>query len=339
MGEWIPYNKLQVMWQLMKLGPEWSFEIRAGKESPWDFQMRSVRKELVSGSGLGSNWDEYLLQAIYQKGRAYVQYKDKSFQIAYDPANSLRLVPSFDIVGRYVPPKRRSTKKRVKTDQKGSGIFFYKFGPVVTADIAGLALYLFGDVNSYTIGQAYAWNNQNEYTPLEVLGGEWQFNLSDFTAAGKHYNIKGKVQGVVFYHRGVGFLNGLSELHKNFPNATSKDVRALYSRFGIEPSSQIGRFFKKGELTSPTRPKRRVKPIEGLDLVQYIGKNHIKKDRKSGELLIFSQTLGQEIVANTPFEIVQIIRENGQNIEAKQGLKIWEEIQGVPWIPQEEGDD
>lgn len=332
----MPYNKNQVMWELMAHGGEYAFEIRSGKESPWDLQMRPVKKELLSGSGIASNWDEYLLQAIYQKGRAYIQYTSGSgFQIAYDPNNLLKIVPNFEIVGRYLPPKGKSKKKGIKIDQKSSGVFYYRFGSVVTADIAGLAMYLFGDVNSYTIGQAYAWNNQNEYTPTKVKGGNWEFDLEDFEAAGKHYNTKGGVQGAVFYHRGVGLLNGLKEMKEAFPEATGKDIRALYYRFGMEPSSQISRFFPSGESANKTRPPRKKKPqpVEGLDLIQYIGKHHIRKVKDHVE--IYSNELGQERVVSSPFDLVQVIRSNGDEIEASLGPKIWEEVSGESWKSRE----
>lgn len=332
----MPYNKNQVMWELMAHGGEYAFEIRSGKESPWDLQMRTVKKELLSGSGIASNWDEYLLQAIYQKGRAYIQYTSGSgFQIAYDPNNLLKIVPNFEIVGRYLPSKGKSKRKGIKIDQKSSGVFYYRFGSVVTADIAGLAMYLFGDVNSYTIGQAYAWNNQNEYTPTKVKGGNWEFDLEDFEAAGKHYNTKGKVQGAVFYHKGIGLLNGLREMKEAFPEATGKDIRALYYRFGMEPSSQISRFFPSGESTNKTRPSRKKKPqpVEGLDLIQYIGKHHIRKVKDHVE--IYSNELGQERVVSSPFDLVQVIRSNGDEIEASLGPKIWEEVSGESWKSRE----
>lgn len=332
----MPYNKSQVMWELMKK-PETAFEIRAGKESPWDLQMRQVEKELLSGSGISSNWDEYLLQAIFQKGRAYIQYKG-SFKIAYDPSNLLRLVPTFEIVGRYLPPKAKSKKKGIKTDQKSSGVYYYKFGNVLTADIAGLAMYLFGDVNSYTIGQAYAWNNQNEYTPEKVEGGQWDFALEDFTAAGKHYNTKGGVQGAVFYHRGVGLINGLKDMKTHFPKATSKDIRSLYYLFNMEPSSQIGKFFPKGESPSKTRPPRRrkPKPVEGLETLEYIGRHHIRNHK--GKPMLWSEEFNSEVVAKNPFDLVQVIRANGDNLEAGLGPKIWEEVTGKAWEESKEED-
>lgn len=336
----MPYNKSQVMWELLSHGEEYSFEIRAGKESPWDLQMKLVKRELLSGPGVASNWDEYLIQAIYQRGRAYIQYKkDKGFRIAYDPNNLLRIVPSFEIVGRYLPTPSKSKKKGIKLDQKSSGVFYYKFGTVLTADISGLAMYLFGSINSYTIGQAYAWNNQNKYTPLKVKGGKWDFDQEDFEAAGKHYNTKGGVQGAVFYHKGVGLINGLKEMKEAFPEATGKDIRALYYRFGMEPSSQISRFFPSGESTNKPRPPRKGKPrpVEGLDLIQYIGKHHIKKTRK--DVTIYSNEFGQDIVVKNPFDLVQTIRSNGDNIEAGLGPKIWEEVTGQSWGSREKGDE
>lgn len=336
----MPYNKNQVMWELLSHGEEYSFEIRAGKESPWDLQMKLVKRELLSGPGVASNWDEYLIQAIYQRGRAYIQYKkDKGFRIAYDPNNLLRIVPSFEIVGRYLPTPSKSKKKGIKLDQKSSGVFYYKFGTVLTADISGLAMYLFGSINSYTIGQAYAWNNQNKYTPLKVKGGKWDFDQEDFEAAGKHYNTKGGVQGAVFYHKGLGLINGLKEMKEAFPEATGKDIRVLYYRFGMEPSSQISRFFPSGESTNKPRPPRKSKPqsVEGLDLIQYIGKHHIKKTRK--DVTIYSNEFGQDIVAKNPFDLVQTIRSNGDNIEAGLGPKIWEEVTGQSWRSREKGDE
>lgn len=335
----MPYNKNQVMWELMTHKREYAFEVRSGKESPWDLQMRLVKKELLSGSGLASNWDEYLFQAIYQKGRAYIQYTEsRGFQIAYDPNNLLKIVPNFEIVGRYLPPKSKSKKKGIRIDQKSSGVFYYRFGSVITADIAGLAMYLFGKVNSYTIGQAYAWNNQNEYIPTKVEGGSWEFDLGDFEAAGKHYNTKGGVQGAVFYHKGVGLLNGLKEMKEAFPEATSRDMRALYYRFGMEPSSQIGRFFSSEEPTSKTRPPRkRPQPIEGLDLIQYIGRHHIRY--RKGHVWIDSKSLGQERVAKNPFDLVTNIRANGDTIEATLGPKLWEEVTGSKWDDGEDDDE
>lgn len=333
----MPYNKSQVMWELLSHGEGYSFEIRSGKESPWDLQMRLVEKELLSGPGVASNWDEYLIQAIYQKGRAYIQYKkDKGFRIAYDPNNLLRIVPSFEIVGRYLPTRSKSKKRGIKLDQKSSGVFYYKFGTVLTADIAGLAMYLFGSINSYTIGQAYAWNNQNNYTPIKVEGGKWDFSPEDFEAAGKHYNTKGGVQGAVFYHKGIGLINGLREMKEAFPEATGRDIRALYYRFEMEPSSQISRFFPSEESNKPRPPrKRKPQPVEGLDLIQYIGKHHIKKTRK--DVTIYSEELSSDIVAKNPFDLVQTIRSNGDNIEAGLGPKIWEEVTGQRW--ESKGDD
>lgn len=338
----MPYNKNQVMWELLSHEEGYSFEIRSGKESPWDLQMKLVKRELLPGPGVASNWDEYLIQAIYQRGRAYIQYKkDKGFRIAYDPNNLLRIVPSFEIVGRYLPTLSKSKKKGIKLDQKSSGVFYYKFGTVLTADIAGLAMYLFGDINSYTIGQAYAWNNQNKYTPLKAKGGKWDFDQEDFEAAGKHYNTKGGVQGAVFYHKGVGLINGLKEMKKAFPEATGKDIRALYYKFGMNPSSQISRFFPSGEFIDKPRPPRKRKmekkgslPVEDLDIIQYIGRHHIKKVKDHIE--IYSNEFGQEIVVNNPFEIVQTIRMNGDEIETSLGPKIWKEVSGEEW---QSGDD
>ena len=162
-------------------------------------------------------------------------------------------------------------------------------------------------------------------------GGDWEFDLGDFEAAGKHYNTKGGVQGAVFYHRGVGLVNGLKEMKAAFPKATSKDIRALYYQFGMEPSSQISRFFTSGEPTSKTRPPRRkkTKPVEGMDLIQYIGKHHIRKVKDNVE--IYSNEFGQESVVSSPFDLVQTIRSNGDNIEAGIGPKIWEEVTGQAW--------
>lgn len=333
----MPYNKSQVMWELLSHEEGYSFEVRSGKESPWDLQMRLVEKELLSGPGVASNWDEYLIQAIYQKGRAYIQYKkDKGFRIAYDPNNLLRIVPSFEIVGRYLPTRSKSKKKGIKLDQKSSGVFYYKFGTVLTADIAGLAMYLFGSINSYTIGQAYAWNNQNNYTPIKVEGGKWDFGLEDFEAAGKHYNTKGGVQGAVFYHKRIGLINGLREMKEAFPEATGRDIRALYYRFEMEPSSQISRFFPSEESSKPRPPrKKKAKSVDGLDLIQYIGKHHIKKTRK--DVTIYSEELSSDIVAKNPFDLVQTIRSNGDNIEARLGPKIWEEVTGQRW--ESKGDE
>ena len=336
MREWVPYNKNQVMWELLN-SPGKAFEIRAGRETPWDLQMRLVERELMPGPGISSNWDEYLMQAIFQKGRAYIQYSD-GFRISYDPSNLLRLVPSFEIVGRYLPPKSKSRRKGIRNDQKSSGVFYYKFGSVVTADIAGLALYLFGKVNSYTIGQAYSWNNQNEYSPVEAEKGELDFDLDDFTAAGRHYNIKGGVQGAVFYNERGGLMNGLKELREHFPKANSQDIRDLYYKFSMEPSSQIGRFFPRAESTGSKRTQRRKpKPINDLDLIQYIGRHHIRKSKRS--LFLWSNELDSEVAVKNPFELVQTIRANGDNIEAGMGPKIWEEVTGKAWKSKGEADE
>jgi len=327
------------MWELLDLGEGNVFEVREGKENPWDFQMRRVKRDLLSGPGLSSNWDEYLFRAIQQRGRAYIQFKEGKFQMAYDPHNSLRITPDFEIVGKYTPPMKKSKRKGLKTNQKNSGVYYYRFGNVVTADVAGLALYLFGEINTYTIGQAYSWNNQNKYTPVEISGEYTDFDLEDFEAAGKHYSPNGKVQGAIFYHREIGLVNGLKDLVKKFPLVTSREVRSLYRKFGMEPSSQIGTLLKTSE-DFPKRPSRKRKkeplPIEGLDLIQYIGRHHIKMSK--GLVEIYSQEFGQEIVVNSPYEIVQTIRSNGDEIETGLGPKIWKEVTGEEWQSGDDGE-
>lgn len=330
MTEWMSYSKTHLMWELKRLGEGYSFEVRTGRENPWDFEMRLLEKSWPSGSGLGSNWDEYIFEAVYQNSRVYIQYKEGKFQIALDPTSSLRITPDFEIVGRFLPKKKSAQKKGIKSDQKNSGLFFYRFGDVLTVDAPGLALYLYGEVNSYTIGQAYAWNNQNEYVLAGTEEGFEVFYLEDFVAAGRHYNMKGAPQGVAFYHRGKGLLNGLKEMHNAFPEATTKDIRALCAKFDIPPSSQIGRFFPKEEPVTQRPARKKVNSNKvSSELDELIEDYNIRPYGKK-QLMMNTPSLGQdmEMVVKNRTELLNQVRAEGGVITRTQAGNIWEQLVG-----------
>lgn len=322
MSNWVSYDKTRLIWTLDKLGPEYLMEVKRGpKDAPWEMKMRPTKKFLSKGSVLSSGkWDELLFFSLKEKPKAYIMMEDSHFYMAYE--NSLELVGKtldFEIVGRYLPNKKTSSKKNISSDWKNSGIYFYKFGELITADIYGLALYLFGDINPSTVGQAYAWNNLNKYTPLSVPGGNYPFRLSDFTAAGNHYSPTGKVRGAIFFHNGVGFINGLEDLKKLFPDATTPQVRELYKKFDLEPSTHIRKIF--GESKSPAPPEINSDPEK---LYNYIRNFDLRKNPNGEGVLMYHPLKEDDIVVTSASDLARNIRMNGTGIGKKYINPLWE---------------
>lgn len=141
----------------------------------------------------------------------------------------------------------------------------------------------------------------------------------------------------VLRYRGLSDIFGFTNITKAFPNITEEEIVELFDKYGIPLTSTAQKYIRdlrKEEPTkrTPRKRKRRKKgppPIEGLDLIQYIGRHHIRKVKDHIE--IYSNEFGQEIVVNNPFEIVQTIRMNGDEIETSLGPKIWKEVSGEEW--------
>lgn len=143
----------------------------------------------------------------------------------------------------------------------------------------------------------------------------------------------------VLRYQGLSDLFGFTNMIKTFPDITESQIVALFDSYNMPLPSTAQKYIRdlrKEESNKPRPPrKRKPQPVEGLDLIQYIGRHHIKKTRK--DVTIYSEELSSDIVAKNPFDLVQTIRSNGDNIEAELGPKIWEEVTGQRW--ESKGDD
>lgn len=331
------YDRFKLMWLLMEKGPGWSMMVEQGSdETPWKLTMTLMERNMIKGTSLGNGrWDEILFHAIKERGQAYIQMEGSNFTMAFDPDNSLELVSKtidFEIVGRYVPPSRSAKKKGINGKWKNSGVYFYRFGETLTADIYGLALYLFGEINPYTVGQAYAWNNQNEYKPVQPTGRNTPFRLVDFLAAGNHFTLQGKIRGAVFYHREYGFINGLEGLKELFPELDSSSVRRLYRKFDMDPSTHIRKIFGDEK----TRTSRRSKPTQALDepvnpgstkLYSYIREYDIRKNPSDPDTLLMYHGMREEdTTISSVSDLAHTIRVSGGSISQKMAKAVWDQV-------------
>lgn len=342
MGKKMLYDRIKLMWLLTEKGPGWSMKVEQGNdETPWKLTMTLVEGNMLKGTSLGNGrWDEVLFHAIKERGQAYIQMEGSNFTMAFDPDNSLELVGKtldFEIVGRYIPPSRSAKKKGINGKWKNSGVYFYRFGETLTADIYGLALYLFGEINPYTVGQAYAWNNQNEYKPVQPTGENTRFRLVDFLAAGNHFTLQGKIRGAVFYHRGYGFINGLEELKELFPEIDSSEVRRLYRKFEMDPSTHIRKIF--GEMKTPNpNSTRRTHTPQTLDepvnpgstkLYSYIREYDIRRDPSNPDTLLMYHSLkDNDINVSSVSDLAHTIRVSGGSISQKMAKAVWTQVMG-----------
>lgn len=318
--DWTTYNRTKLMWRLDQAGPGHMMEIKVGPDTmPWKYQMRVVEKEGHKGQAISNDkWDSVLFHAMRTEGHTFIMLDNFNFFIAVDPSEALRQVGrilDFEIVGR-MAPTGRAAKSGVKTDWKNSGLYFYRFGELLTVDVAGLALYLYGEINPYTIGKAYAWNNQNSYELAWVSGEHIPFNTQDFTAAGSHYSPKGDIRGAAFYHRTLGLLNGLEDIKEQFPNVTVGEVRELYRQFGLTPSTHIREILER----SGKRPKRkRARKSVGMDYDYFISKYHLYD--RDGEMNFENST--DSMVMTSAKKLCEELREQGETITQNQATELW----------------
>lgn len=143
----------------------------------------------------------------------------------------------------------------------------------------------------------------------------------------------------VLRYQGLSDLFGFTRMVKTFPDITESQIVELFDSYDMPLPSTAQKYIRdlrKEESTSKTRPPRkRSQPIGELDLIQYIGRHHIRY--RKGHVWIDSKSLGQERVAKNPFDLVTNIRANGDTIEATLGPKLWEEVTGSKW--DDGGDD
>lgn len=329
MSEWVTYTRQKLMWLLDKAGPDHVAEVSVGEDStPWKYRMRIFEGSVSKGPSLAAGkWDEVLYHALRSQGRAYITYQKGNFFLGIDPSERLSQVGKvmdFEIVGRKVLGKRDSKRKSINSSWKDSGIYFYRFGRILTSDIYGLALYLYGEINPYSVGQAYSWNNQNQYEPREFSGEYKPFRVQDFIAAGNHYNSRGRVSGAAFCHRTMGVLNGLDDLKKAFPQASADQVRELYRDFDLPPSTHIGDFFG---VTNPRGGRRTMDiPQENppkRKSIDYYGSKYKMYRTKEG-YLNFVGGIG-EMVATSPDKLYEMLLEEGEKVSRKMANKVWVE--------------
>lgn len=320
MARWTTYNRHQLMWELTKAGSDSAIEVKCGfKEEPWAYRMRLRSGAFIKGPAL-TKWDEMLFHALRSEGKTYIMLEENNFYLASLATQTL--IVDFEIVGRMLPNKRVSKKKGLRTNWNNSGVYFYKFGELLCPDIPSLALHLFGEINPYTIGRAYTWNNLNQYTPVKVSGEHIPIRVADFTAAGMHYSSKGKPKGVAFFHRTVGFINGLEELKAHFPDATVDGVKQLHKQFGLKPSTHVKSIFERGATVTPEPPKPEVDygPYESLV-------NTYKMVRSGPKYLTFQASYG-EIVITSAKKLCEELRQHGETITYNKSRELWKMLMG-----------
>lgn len=194
-------------------------------------KMRKVRKRPEEGAKLNEYWDSRVADALHRDGELLVSLRGGDYfltpTVAMKPLQEGKLVHLLT----------------TKTETIG----VYTFGDLLTSDRPGLAKALFGDITSYTIGQALLWDvaqQKAQKLPRRKKISREEFHPEDFSAIGPHYIYKRGACGMAFFHRDLGFFKGLKDLKEEFPTATTTEVRELYSSFGYTPSSSIAKVFK-----------------------------------------------------------------------------------------------
>lgn len=147
----------------------------------------------------------------------------------------------------------------------------------------------------------------------------------------------------VLRYQGLPDIFGFTNIIKSFPDITEGEIVELFDKYDIPLTSTAQKYIRDLRKEKPPRrtPRKRKRekrgslPVEGLDIIQYIGRHHIEKIK--GNVTIYSKEFGQEIVVKNPFELVQTIRSNGDSIETVLGPKIWEEVTGQRW--ESKGDE
>lgn len=337
--EWTPYGKHKLMWMLSQAGEGSAVEIIPGKTRPWKYRMRVIKTPVKRGTQLSSaKWDEILFHAMSNTRRLLVMMEGNNFFVGVnvdEVLSSVGKVIDFEIVGKAVPNTRNSKKAGIKTQWKRSGVYFYRFGRVLTTDVQGLALYLYDRVDPYTVGQAYAWNNQNDYTPVEFSGENKPFRLDDFVAGGYHYNTRGKVCGVAFLHKTLGVINGLESLHELFPKATADSVRELYREFDLKPSSHVGDFFGVSRTRKPRTKKEDNKvpdPVQRLDeevnpkrakLLGYVEELDLRPSSNRKGVYLYHPLKQDDVLVESPEELASQIHICGYSLAKKDAKPLW----------------
>lgn len=202
-------------------------------------KMRKVRKRPEEGAKLNEYWDSRVADALHRDGELLVSLRGGDYfltpTVAMKPLQEGKLVHLLT----------------TKTESIG----VYTFGDLLTSDRPGLAKALFGDITSYTIGQALLWDvaqQKAQKLPRRKKISCEEFHPEDFSAIGPHYIYKKGACGMAFFHQDLGFFKGLKDLKEEFPTATTAEVRELYSSFGYTPSSSIAKVFKP----SPKKEKK-----------------------------------------------------------------------------------
>jgi len=156
-------------------------------------------------------------------------------------------------------------------------------------DVNALALKLYGEVNFLTIQQAINWGKDHLRVTRKYSDEPVPFKLRDFELMAYHYSTRGNRSGCAFLHKKLGFISGLGQLSELFPNLTPKQVRSIYHRFSITPSTNITKLFLDKEQTDKVNQLIRelnihFNPKEGLGYCgeeaddSFFGEGDIKKE-------------------------------------------------------------
>lgn len=109
---------------------------------------------------------------------------------------------------------------------------------VLYPDANSLTLREFGEINPLLVKQTLQ-QFQGLKVTLGYPGVCKKFRIRDFEMMGPHYTINGNKSGYSFLHSKLGFLSGLGELRKVFPDESPAAIRSIYNHFGINPSTNI----------------------------------------------------------------------------------------------------
>lgn len=279
-------------------------------------KMRKVRKRPEEGAKLNEYWDSRVADALHRDGELLVSLRGGDYF----------LTPT--VVMKPLQEGKLVHLLTTKTETIG----VYTFGDLLTSDRPGLAKALFGDITSYTIGQALLWDvaqQKAQKLPRKKKISCEEFHPEDFSAIGPHYIYKRGACGMAFFHQDLGFFKGLKDLKEEFPTATTTKVRELYSSFGYTPSSSIAKVFKP----SPKKGKKEQYPDyyegevesseERSSLEDLIRKYNIHTSADGKSIYYDDPVTGSKVGASSKANLYKLMQESGISIDHDDFATLW----------------
>lgn len=279
-------------------------------------KMRKVRKRPEGGAKLNEYWDSRVADALHRDGELLVSLREGDYFLT--PTVAMK------------PLQKGKLVHLLTTKTETIGV--YTFGDLLTSDRPGLAKALFGDITSYTIGQALLWDvaqQKAQKLPRRKKISCEEFHPEDFSAIGPHYIYKRGACGMAFFHQDLGFFKGLKDLKEEFPTATTTEVRELYSSFGYTPSSSIAKVFKpspkkeKKERYSDYHEGEVESSEERSSLEDLIRKYNIHTSADGKSIYYDDPVTGSKVGASSKANLYKLMQESGISIDHDDFATLW----------------